>query len=710
MISALPDTPHVVHVLLPPGGRIAIPPSTSSDTHWMVLLDGSQFTYAALRCTVEFDHNHSISNSMRPPEIPRTIDHTPVFNDKDLLPNCLDLGPSHADVSKPGDASRSTVAKELRITETRAQTPSSGKGDTSKKENATAEKASHDEKLRERPHLNLNLVPPPLQATKITASSQKIGPAKAPRSSRQPAELACAETTAARPSQSRRPATARSRRLHEEQEQDEQALPIEQVAKVLRKPGEQSQVLHTNNNKESVLLTRQDGEESQILHTNMVNHGAHLVRKHGEESQVLYSNETKRHGHVARQAGEKSQVLPKQAVIGPQGPPRERTSITKMQVKSTTFVKRVLNDESEIPRIRKVSFDDQVESVKQDSRGIPGARAAKPALSAKPKSVAVTSPVQQEDPIKVQHSKQLPVEFPAVLAQSIPKKRSASDVSSGRHSPPKTQSRLVSPYQPGTDYSTDVSTASSNSTVSLEGRKKRRRSPRKEIDLLDPPARPVIVFSSQCEIQTKKQAMKTFSQLGGEVTEDTAKANMLCVSDKDDLKKTSKLILAIILGHVIVTETWLINSCRKNKLLAPESYQPKSKARELEWGVKLPTALNRGLSSDAMLHELFLDCKLYLTKQLQKLLMDTNNLKGFRAIAMAMGATSVKTKLPVKAGSKTIVLGVDGDFNALAVSKLGLALYDKDLLTISALRGRREDASEEFKIDIPIKEEPLSQS
>lgn len=56
-----------------------------------------------------------------------------------------------------------------------------------------------------------------------------------------------------------------------------------------------------------------------------------------------------------------------------------------------------------------------------------------------------------------------------------------------------------------------------------------------------------------------------FYELGSEVVDNVAEADILCVSNisaKTELKKTPKLLLAVILGKSIVTERWIVDCHR----------------------------------------------------------------------------------------------------------------------------------------------------
>lgn len=685
------------------GGQIHVPPSTQTETTWYILLDGMQFTYNTLRCTLEFDHDHSRSNSMRPPEIPRTANHFSVFTDIDLLPDAPNPDSNLSDVSNTLEAS-AEPSKPACFAKTSLQSASLDK------ENTVAEDhtgASHE---RERPPLVLDVKPPPLQTTVKTVPLKKRDPNHGSRCVDVPtavADIRCSSTTR---SQALETDCNDTERLGELQKRSDGESIGVQAINISRQPGEESQVLEINAVRDGVRAVRLPGEESQKLEKHAFKHTTRLFRQLGEESQVIPINGVECHNHTMKELGKESQPIAGEAVIGPKEPHREAHCPTqRMRVRNTAFVKEILKEESERRPTKGVSFETTTRSPGPARKISPLVKDAQPATIPEPKPSAVLRQNLKEKSSK-RGSNQMSTESPHVLASTIPRKRSASDVFSSQPYPAMTQTRGASLSSETADDSTDVSTASETAANSLKPRKKRRRSPRNNTVSLRVPAHPTVMFSSNCEVPNKKRTIETFLQLGGKVTEKISEADILCVTNKDGLKKTSKLILAIIYGKIVVTESWLVQCTRDHKFVHPGSHQPRDKAKEAEWSVKFPAALNRGHFPDANLDQLFQGHNMYLTPQLQKQLSNTSNLDGFTEIAMAMGANSVRKRLPVKAGAKTIVLGIAGDFDALTVGKLGLSLYDKDLLAMSALRGRKEDDKDEFKIEISIKEEEMSQA
>ena len=66
---------------------------------------------------------------------------------------------------------------------------------------------------------------------------------------------------------------------------------------------------------------------------------------------------------------------------------------------------------------------------------------------------------------------------------------------------------------------------------------------------------------------------------------------VLCVG-KGELKKTSKFILAVMLGKEFVTN-WVIDSVKQGELQSTEQYLTRDPAREEVWGDSLKEAVER---------------------------------------------------------------------------------------------------------------------
>ncbi len=104
---------------------------------------------------------------------------------------------------------------------------------------------------------------------------------------------------------------------------------------------------------------------------------------------------------------------------------------------------------------------------------------------------------------------------------------------------------------------------------------------------------PHVIFSSTTTFDGKKNVMESFRSLGGSVTKAMKTANILCVSS-GPLEKTPKFVIAFGLGKGIVTEQWLVQCHRENKLLDHTSFMPQDEEHEREWRFDLRTAIDKG--------------------------------------------------------------------------------------------------------------------
>ena len=229
------------------------------------------------------------------------------------------------------------------------------------------------------------------------------------------------------------------------------------------------------------------------------------------------------------------------------------------------------------------------------------------------------------------------------------------------------------------------------------------------------PSNPKVVFSL-CKIQDKPNTMATFHKLGGKVVDSVAEADVLCipvVDTNNGIKKTPKLLLAIILGKIIVTEKWVVDCHRDGQRTMqfpdPNKYLPLDTDRERSWKFNLTAALNRGRHPGGKLQKLLDGRRVFVTPQLHKKV--NANWEGFKNVALKMGAKSVYVRLPTNAQmTQALVLGDEEDVDAVSVGKLGYRLYKKEVLTMAVLRGKLELDSAEFELEIPVKEEPESQT
>ncbi|EXJ54753.1 hypothetical protein A1O7_10094 [Cladophialophora yegresii CBS 114405] len=216
---------------------------------------------------------------------------------------------------------------------------------------------------------------------------------------------------------------------------------------------------------------------------------------------------------------------------------------------------------------------------------------------------------------------------------------------------------------------------------------------------------PVVLFSGSTTVQDERAAMSAFGRLGGKVGMTINDATVLCIPE-GSVKKTGKLIMAVAKGIDIVTENWMADSQRLGRLPDVAHYLPCDEPQERAWGCNLREAIQRGKKG---LTHLLSGTTVYLTKELRKGLGKLE--REISQIAWILGAEAVKRRLPAfkdkdkLSQTGVLVIGVRDDPHGAHVGRLGQVLFNKDILTMAALRGRLQRDSNEFVIQLPVKDE-----
>jgi hypothetical protein len=199
--------------------------------------------------------------------------------------------------------------------------------------------------------------------------------------------------------------------------------------------------------------------------------------------------------------------------------------------------------------------------------------------------------------------------------------------------------------------------------------------------------------------------MAAFERLGGKVGMTINDATVLCIPS-GPVKKTGKLVMAVAKGIDIVTEKWMADSRRLGRFPSLGQYLPHDGVQQRAWRCNLRDAIHRGKKG---LTHLLSGTTVYLTKELRRSLGNLE--QEISQIAWILGAEAVERRLPALKDKDTLsqtgvlVIGVRNDPQGGLVGRLGQVLFNKDILTMAALRGRLERDSEEFVIEVPIKEE-----
>lgn len=171
--------------------------------------------------------------------------------------------------------------------------------------------------------------------------------------------------------------------------------------------------------------------------------------------------------------------------------------------------------------------------------------------------------------------------------------------------------------------------------------------------------------------------------------------DILCIGNSD-LKKTCNLVLAVMSGKQVITEDWVVQSVSKGELLDHNGFLARDPVKEAEWETDLSEAIDRGKRGV----QPFLDFAVHFTPAAKKELG-----KGFtdlKGIAEHAGAKSVLATLPRKSSltqaPKTIIIAIPDDGDLLALEEGGWRSFNKDIVTLSVLRGSLDVKSDEFLI------------
>ena len=269
--------------------------------------------------------------------------------------------------------------------------------------------------------------------------------------------------------------------------------------------------------------------------------------------------------------------------------------------------------------------------------------------------------------------------------QPHPANRPHFDISNSATSKPQTPISRRNP----------VSASPSNS-VEPNGSMRSTRSTAREgpdnLSLTDAGIR--IVFASSSTAGDSKTFMKFLSSKGVKKVKSVHDCTVLCVGK--ELKKTSKVILAVLLGKDIVTDSWVTDSVKGNDLLSIVPYLARNPKTEADWGISLEQAIYRGKKGLKVLQDYTIHFTPSAKKELGK-----NGFDEVKEIVKCAGAKSVSASLPKKSPEEapsTIVVATPDGKEVADLHKLGWKAYVKDIISLSVLRGKLDLENDEFLI------------
>ncbi|KAL9127013.1 MAG: hypothetical protein Q9217_004028 [Psora testacea] len=209
-----------------------------------------------------------------------------------------------------------------------------------------------------------------------------------------------------------------------------------------------------------------------------------------------------------------------------------------------------------------------------------------------------------------------------------------------------------------------------------------------------------VVFASSSAIGGSKQFTKFLRNQGIRIVDAIQDCSTLCVG-KGELKKTSKMIMAVLLGKQIVTDDWVIDSAKAGKHLDVERYLARDKTKEAEWGIHLDEAIERGTHGVRPFHGWTIVFTRTAKKDAGK-----SGFDGLKDLAMMAGAKEVSCVLPKKPMEETprTLVIASGDDPSLAQLKRGWRCFVREIMGISILRGVLDPSSDEFLVQPAVEE------
>lgn len=203
-----------------------------------------------------------------------------------------------------------------------------------------------------------------------------------------------------------------------------------------------------------------------------------------------------------------------------------------------------------------------------------------------------------------------------------------------------------------------------------------------------------VIFSNST-IPQKPSIMKFFTSQGGKSIKNPTLEFDFLVIGNGELKKTSKLLMAIALGKHIATDAWIAQSAKAGKMLESSDFTPSDAEREDGWGITIADIMGKDR------RRLFDGKTILVTTALKK--EYGAGYSDIEELAQTVGVKAVvKYTRDAKAESDTIVLARErDDLDAVALMGQGTACYSRDLLSISIMRGTLDLECDEFRIVPP---------
>ncbi|KAI4118499.1 MAG: hypothetical protein LQ338_007396 [Usnochroma carphineum] len=201
-----------------------------------------------------------------------------------------------------------------------------------------------------------------------------------------------------------------------------------------------------------------------------------------------------------------------------------------------------------------------------------------------------------------------------------------------------------------------------------------------------------VYYASSTRVEESTVYTRFLRQHNVKQVKNIADCDILCTG-KGELKRTSNLILAVLMGKEVVTDQWVIQSATEKKLLDTADFVPESPARTREWGTSLSDAIDRGRHGLKPLQGWTINFTPSVKKELGK------SWSELKEVCLAAGADAVQAMIPRKSpeeSSPTVVIATSHEPDESTLEERGWRLFSKDIITFSVLRGGLDADSDEF--------------
>ena len=204
-----------------------------------------------------------------------------------------------------------------------------------------------------------------------------------------------------------------------------------------------------------------------------------------------------------------------------------------------------------------------------------------------------------------------------------------------------------------------------------------------------------VLFANSTRVEASDKKMRFLKLKGVQVVSAVDQCTHLCISQESGLRRTSKLILAVLLGKEIITDVWVEKCLATKALQDPNDFIAGDVQRESEWGICLKEAVERGKNRPRP----FGDWKIAFTPAAKKVAGKGGLIELQEIIQVGGGElpSTAFSKMKPSESDSTLIIATPDD---PALAKLGGAwrCFTQDIITFSALRGRLDISSDEFLV------------